>query len=92
MPLPRSVRVAVALAGAAGLAGACGTVALAAHEGLGSLLLVAVFAVVLGVSWTFPLLVLRQEETEAYQPDEAFFVAMALVLPPMGVLAAFAAG
>ena len=92
MPVPRSVRVTVALAGAAGLAGAGGTVALGSHEGLGSLLLVGAFAAVLGLSWAFPLLVLRQEETEAYQPDEAFFVAMALVLPPVGVVAAFAAG
>ncbi|HEY3239089.1 MAG TPA: EAL domain-containing protein, partial [Acidimicrobiia bacterium] len=92
MPLPKSVRVAVAVAGATGLAGAMGTVALAGHEGLGSLLLVGAFAAVLGLSWAFPLLVLRQEETEAYQPDEAFFVAMALVLPPVGVMAAFAAG
>ncbi len=92
MPLPKSVRVAVALAGVTGLAGAAGTLALAGHEGLGSLLLVGAFAAVLGLSWAFPLLVLRQEETEAYQPDEAFFVAMALVLPPVGVMAAFAAG
>jgi len=92
MPLPKSVRVAVAFAGTAGLAGAVGTVALAGHQGLGPLLLVAAFATVLGLSWAFPLLVLRQEETEAYQPDEAFFVAMALVLPPVGVVAAFAAG
>src|SRR2546428_4809761 len=92
MPLPKSVRVAVALAGATGLAGTLGTVALAGHEGLGSLLLVGAFAAVLGLSWAFPLLILRQEETEAYQPDEAFFVAMALVLPPLGVVAAFAAG
>jgi diguanylate cyclase (GGDEF)-like protein len=92
MPLPRSVRVAVAVAGAAGLTGAVGTVALTGHEGLGSLPLVAAFAVVLGLNWAFPLLVLRQEETEAYQPDEAFFVTMALVLPPAGVVAAFAAG
>src|SRR4051794_32836107 len=92
MPLPRSVRRAVAVAGAAGLSGAVGTVALTRHEGLGSLPLVGVFAVVLGLSWAFPLFVLRQEETEAYQPDEAFFVTMALVLPPAGVVAAFAAG
>ena len=68
------------------------TVVLARHEGLGSVPLVVAFAAVLGLSWAFPLLVLRQEETEAYQPDEAFFVAMALVLPPTGVVAAFAAG
>src|SRR5207253_7989286 len=75
-----------------GLAGPLGAVASAGHEGLGSLLLVGAFTAVLGLSWAFPLLVLRQEETEAYQPDEAFFVAMALVLPPTGVVAAFAAG
>src|SRR5882724_7799102 len=92
MPLPRSVRVAVAVAGATGLAGTVGTVALARHEGLGSLPVLGVFAAVLGLSWIFPLLILRQEETEAYQPDEAFFVAMALVLPPAGVVAAFAIG
>jgi diguanylate cyclase (GGDEF)-like protein len=86
------VRLAVAVATVAGLAGACGTVLLAHDEGLGSLPLVGAFAIVLGLSWAFPLLLLRQEETEAYQPDEAFFVAMALVLPPMGVMAAFAGG
>jgi diguanylate cyclase (GGDEF)-like protein len=92
MPLPRSVRLAVAVAGVTGLSGAVGTVVLTRHEGLGSLPLLGAFAVVLGLSWAFPLLVLRQEETEAYQPDEAFFVTMALVLPPAGVVAAFAAG
>src|SRR5437879_3085292 len=92
MPLPRPVRLAVAVASATGLAGVVGTVVLARHEGLGSVPLVVAFAAVLGLSWAFPLLVLRQEEIEAYQPDEAFFMAMALVLPPTGVVAAFAAG
>ncbi|MDQ1515812.1 MAG: hypothetical protein QOE80_1642, partial [Actinomycetota bacterium] len=92
MPLPTSVRVAVSVAATTGLAGAAATVALARHEGLGPLPLLGAFAVVLGLSWTFPLLVLRQEETEAYQPDEAFFVAMAIVLPPAGVVTAFAIG
>jgi diguanylate cyclase (GGDEF)-like protein len=82
----------VVVAGATGFSGAVGTVVLTRHEGLGSLPLLGAFAVVLGLSWAFPLLVLRQEETEAYQPDEAFFVTMALVLPPAGVVAAFAAG
>ncbi|MDQ1496988.1 MAG: hypothetical protein QOI86_328 [Actinomycetota bacterium] len=92
MPLPRSVRVAVSVAATTGLAGAAATLALARHEGFGPLPLLGAFAAVLGLSWTFPLLVLRQEETEAYQPDEAFFVAMAIVLPPAGVVAAFAVG
>src|SRR5256885_766812 len=61
MPLPKSVRVAVALASATGLVGTLGTVALAGHEGLGSLLLVGAFTAVLGLRWAFPLLVLRQE-------------------------------
>ena len=92
MSLPRPVRLVVAVASATGLVGAAGTVLLAGHDGIGSLPLLGAFALVLGLSWAFPLLVLRQEETEAYQPDEAFFVAMALVLPPAGVVAAFAAG
>src|SRR5438105_13472834 len=91
MPLPRPVRLAVAVASATGLAGVVGPVVLARHEGLGSVPLVVAFAAVLGLSWAFPLLVLRQEETEAYQPDEAFFVAMALVRPPAGAVAALAA-
>jgi len=49
------------------------------------------FAVVLGLSWAFPLLVLRWEETEAFALDEAFLVVGAMLLTPFGVIVMFAA-
>ncbi|MDQ3945246.1 MAG: EAL domain-containing protein, partial [Actinomycetota bacterium] len=57
--------------------------------GVGPLAVVTAFAVFLALSWTFPLRVLRQEETVAYHLDEAFLVAMALLVPPLGIVLAF---
>jgi diguanylate cyclase (GGDEF)-like protein len=65
------------------------TVALARDEGIGSVGELAAFTVALGLSWYFPLIVLRGEETEAFQFDEAFLVVMTLLLPPLGVVLAF---
>ncbi|MGH9276515.1 MAG: putative bifunctional diguanylate cyclase/phosphodiesterase, partial [Acidimicrobiales bacterium] len=60
--------------------------------GIGSVNELVGMTLLLAVSWAFPILVLRSEETEAFQLDEAFFVAMALLLPPAGVIIGFAAG
>jgi len=80
--------VGVGLTGAAtvGVAGA-----LARTTGIGPLAELVPFTVLLGLSWAFPVLVLRTEETEAFQLDEAFFVAMAILLPAAGTIFGFAA-
>jgi signal transduction histidine kinase len=87
--LPRNVLLTVvgfACSGAAtvGVAGA-----LIPSEGLGPAYELIPLTVILALSWAFPLLVLRDEETEAFQLDEAFFVAMALLLPVPGTVAVF---
>jgi signal transduction histidine kinase len=89
MKLPRNVLltvIAFALSGAVtvGVAGA-----LIPSKGIGAAYELIPLTVVLALSWAFPLLVLRSEETEAFQLDEAFFVAMALLLPIPGTVAAF---
>ena len=63
--------------------------ALVPSEGLGPAYELIPLTFILALSWAFPLLVLRDEETEAFQLDEAFFVAMALLLPVPGTVAAF---
>ena len=61
-------------------------------EGVGPLVAFATFVVLIGVNWAFPLLLVSEDETEAVNLDEAFLVAMLLVLPPLGILAAYAGG
>ncbi len=50
------------------------------------------FTAALAVTWAYPLLALHREETEALILDEAFLVAMALILPPFEVILALGAG
>lgn len=87
--MPTKLKAAVGAAVVAGLATVVLTVALARQHGIGPLVVLTAFTVALGLSWAFPLLVLRREETEAFQFDEAFLVAMALLLPPLGIVASF---
>ena len=89
MKLPRNVVVTVvafALSGAmtVGVAGA-----LIPSEGVGPAYELVPLTVILALGWAYPLLVLRTEETEAFQLDEAFFVAAALLLPVPGAVLAF---
>jgi diguanylate cyclase (GGDEF)-like protein len=63
---------------------------LARRTGVGSVGVLVAMSLLLALSWAFPVLVLRTEETEAFQLDEAFFVAMALLLPPAGTIIGFA--
>ena len=91
MTMPLKVRATVAgfaLSGAVtvGVAGA-----LVPSQGLGPAYELVPLTLILALGWAFPLLVLRKEETEAFQLDEAFFVAMALLLPVPGTVAAFLA-
>ncbi|MDQ1565831.1 MAG: hypothetical protein QOF96_711 [Actinomycetota bacterium] len=87
--MPFKLKLLIAAATATGLATLAAAVALGRHEGLGSLGELAAFTTVLTLGWLYPLRILRREETEAYQFDEAFFVAMALLLPPLGIVLSF---
>ena len=91
MELPLKVRATIAGFAASGAA----TVALATADarsgGVGPFYELIPLTLLLAVSWSFPLLVLRDEETEAFQLDEAFFVAMVILLPPPGTVAVFLA-
>ena len=89
MTLPPKVRatvVAFALLGAVTVAAAA---VVARTDGFGPAYELVPLTILLAVGWAFPLLVLRDEETEAFQLDEAFFVAMALLLPTPGTIAVF---
>ena len=87
--MPKTLERAIGAIAAGGLA-ALALTAVATHgHGLGSLWQLAAFTVALSLTWTFPLFVLRREETIAFQLDEAFLVAMALLLPPLGIVLAF---
>src|ERR687891_669081 len=87
--MPGRLKIVLWVAALSGAATLSGTLALAGDEGFGPVAVVAAFAVFLTLSWTFPLRVLRQEETVAYHLDEAFLVAMALIVPPVGIVVAF---
>lgn len=87
--MPKKLKAALCVAVGSGLATVIITVALARDEGIGSVGELAAFTLALGLSWYFPLIVLRGEETEAFQFDEAFLVVMTLLLPPLGVVLAF---
>jgi diguanylate cyclase (GGDEF)-like protein len=87
--VPRRLRIVIAGAGAAGVITLVLAVVLARHQGLGPLHEFAAFTLALGMSWAFPVLVLRREETEAFQLSEAFLVAMAILMPPLGTIVAF---
>src|SRR3954452_7235194 len=89
MTLPPKVRATVAAFTVSGAVTLGVAVALAPSKGLGPAYELVPLTILLAVGWAFPLLVLRTEETEAFQLDEAFFVAMALLLPVPGTIAVF---
>ncbi|MGH9226977.1 MAG: putative bifunctional diguanylate cyclase/phosphodiesterase [Acidimicrobiales bacterium] len=90
MILPAKVRAVVAAMAVTGAATLAVAGVLAPRTGVGPVGEFVSLTLLLGLTWAFPVLVLRTEETEAFQLDEAFFVAMALLLPPAGVLFGFA--
>jgi hypothetical protein len=91
MKLPARVRAMVVGAASCGAATLVVAAMLARASGIGPAYEVIPLTVLLALSWAYPVLVLRTEETEAFQLDEAFFVAMALLLPPAGTLTVFGA-
>jgi diguanylate cyclase (GGDEF)-like protein len=72
-----------ALAGA--LAGSA-VVALGADDGLGDLATLGAFVAALAAVYAVPLQVPRGEDLEDVEVEDAFLVAMLLVLPPVGLL------
>jgi diguanylate cyclase (GGDEF)-like protein len=87
--LPRRLRNLIGAVAAAGLATLAVAGAVGGDAGVGPRAEWAAFAVMLAVSWSFPLLVLRKEETEAFSLDEAFLVAAAMLLTPFGTILTF---
>ncbi len=87
--MPTKLKAAIGAAIAAGVLSLALTVALAHGEGVGPLGELVAFTVVLAMSWAYPMFMLRGEETEAFQLDEAFLVAMSILLPPLGTVLAF---
>ena len=89
--MPPKLKIAVGTAVGTGLVTFGLVLALSRRDGIGSIGELSAFTLALALSWAFPITVLRREETEAFQFDEAILVAMALLLPPLGVVSAFAA-
>jgi diguanylate cyclase (GGDEF)-like protein len=87
--MPAKLKAVVGTALAAGALTVVLTVVLGRRAGIGPVVELVGFMLALGSTWAFPIKILRREETEAFQLDEAFLVAMALLLPPLGVVAAF---
>jgi len=88
--VPPKLKIAVGTAVGTGLVTFGLVLALSRRDGVGSIGELSAFTLALALSWAFPIMVLRREETEAFQFDEAILVAMALLLPPLGVVSAFA--
>jgi diguanylate cyclase (GGDEF)-like protein len=88
--VPLKLRIIIASAVAAGLVTVATALALTSDEGVGPLWEFIAFTAMIGVNWAFPLLVPRQQDVEAFFLDEAFLVAMLLLLPPLAVVLAFA--
>jgi len=88
--VPPKLKIAVGTAVGTGLVTFGLVLALSRRDGIGSVGELSAFTLALALSWAFPIMVLRREETEAFQLDEAILVAMALLLPPLGVVSAFA--
>jgi diguanylate cyclase (GGDEF)-like protein len=86
--MPARLKATVGAAVGVGALTAVLTVMLGGHD-VGAVGELVGFMAALGLTWAFPIKILRREETEAFQLDEAFLVAMALLLPPLGVVAAF---
>ena len=91
MGMPLKVRATVSGFVVSGAVTVAAAVGLARSGGLGPAYELVPLTVLLALGWAFPLLVLRKEETEAFQLDEAFFVAMVLLLPAAGTIAVFLA-
>lgn len=60
-----------------------------AHNGIGSLWLLAVFTVFILASWLWPIVMFQRESSQAHHLDEGIFVILALTMNPIGVLIAF---
>ena len=87
--MPLRLRNLIGAVAAAGLVTLAVAGAVGGDAGVGPVAEWVAFAVVLALSWSFPLLVLRREETEAFSLDEAFLVAAALLLTPFGTILTF---
>jgi len=88
--VPLKLRIIIATAVATGLLTVATAVALSRHEGVGPLTEFIAFTAMIGLNWAYPLFIPRQKDVEAFFLDEAFLVAMMLLLPPLAVVLSFA--
>ena len=88
--MPLKLRIIIATAIAAGCVTVATAVVLTHDDGVGPLPTFIAFTAMIGLNWAFPLLVPRRKDIEAFLLDEAFVVAMVLLLPPLAVVLAFA--
>lgn len=90
--LPRRAKLIIGTVTAGGLIGLVVTELHAdrlAHLSGREWALFGVFTVLLRLSWMRPLVLFRGGESESFHLDEAFFVIMALLLPPAATMTAF---
>jgi PAS domain S-box-containing protein len=88
--LPIRLLLVVVTGVAAGAATLAVALLRAGDGGIGPAVDFVAFTGLLGVTWAYPLYVLKGDESEGLHLDEAFLVPMILLLPPVGVLAGFA--
>jgi diguanylate cyclase (GGDEF)-like protein/PAS domain S-box-containing protein len=86
--LPFAARLYVAGVTAAAAAAVLGIVLRYGHQ-IGSVALVVVLCVLVVASWIWPIVMYSGGSSQAHHLDEGFFVVMALLLRPTGVLLAF---
>ena len=87
--LPAAARLYVAAVTVAAV-GAAGAVGFGyEHKGVGSVALIVVLSALVVASWIWPIVMYSDGSSQAHHLDEGFFVVMALLLPPAGVLLSF---
>jgi len=89
--LPRAARLCVTSVVLAAVGFTSLTAALYSHLGLGSISTLVVMSFLVLAGWIWPILMYSRGSSQAHHLDEGCFVVMALILPPVGALLAFAA-
>src|SRR5579863_5690914 len=88
MKLPLRAKLVIVAATCGGLASVAGVLHLAPVAFGNIPTMLALTALVLA-SWLWPIVMYSDSSSQAHHLDEGFFLVLALVLPPLGVLAAF---
>ncbi|MGH9170653.1 MAG: putative bifunctional diguanylate cyclase/phosphodiesterase [Acidimicrobiales bacterium] len=87
--LPTAARLYIATVTVAAAGAAAGIILAYRHRGVGSVAILVVLTILVVASWVYPIVMYSKGSSQAHHMDEGFFVVMALILPPVGVLLAF---